>query len=1261
MTMVAAWVALAFTAAGDVVGASWRRVDGAVADRIASVSWDGPLMVGVGTRGLVCTATDGKSWTNRFQVVQADLKAVVWGGSQYVAVGNDGAMLRSTNGIDWQRVEMPADYDFAGVTWTGSKFIALDNQYFISTSTDGVTWNRVQATTYAGNGIEHFDGATYLRYSSGIARSTDLVNWTPVWSDGALAKIRKLNGRLFSLGGSNAILSSVDGITWTQTTKTGPSISQNLTDVEWNGACYLAVGTSSYVWRSLDGLTWTAEHTVANDATYVKWINGEFVTANGPRTVQTSVDGREWIKAKDHIQGEATVWTGSRFITVGQFGRITTSEDFVTWTSRDTGVYSNLWSVVWTGSFALVGGNDGVLLKSSDGIVWTQVMQGTFSGTVTVVWTGTQYYAFHGSGTHVSPDGISWTSISSSMASYAFGTRWLRGMFITVSYDGSIHTSLDGVTWTLQNSGTTSWLNAVEATDEGFLAGGRNGVLLASPDGATWTPRTSPVKTVDALAYCFGRWFLASGEGVYQSVDGVSWSKVAGVKTPSSGPGKLVWTGSELVCTGFDARTADGTTWMQVERPIALPDFNAVAKGGDGYVAVGDAGVIWYSPNGYAWQPAASPTTSNLVAIAGRPGRWVAVGNAGTIVTSSDGIAWTQANSGTSNKLLDLAWNGQRFAVVGELGTILSSVDGQNWSPCVTGNTTSTIGNIEAMGSAFKAFAGSGQVFESPDGVTWMQVDAPSLTGIVWNGTSYVAISRGVETYANVFSADGQQWARYPMGTTKFITGLCWTGSLYVACGTSGTILTSPDAITWTPRVSGTTGWLQAVTWSGAQLVAVGEGTPFLSSPDGITWTASSGPSGNYEDVAWADGRYVAVGDVTASATSTNGVNWQSMTGSMGFDMRTVDKVGSVFLAGGTSLSSTTATAWVSAGDFDPAREFYDFEWNGNVVYATSTKGVYLFQPSPTKPGKWDTTLVHASPWLDNMAHHGNEFMAVGVSGTVVVSQDGTTWQTVRGGREYPFASTAWNGSHFAGVADNRIQASPDGAAWSSPVSPIAPSRTGYVLSEVVWTGSRFLAMGGLGNVIQAGPDGTNWSNVGSAAWNPYNVSGIAGDDHFLVAVGPDGLIAVSDGSGEAAGDYHAWISAQDPDDGSEAPLQDANGDGISNVMAYALGIPAVGMVTPGERAALPAVSFDAGGAVLTFDLRESYRPGASYFVEASSDMRDGSWQTLQQYTAGWASGAGSASVTEAPLPGGGVRITVRNFPGLQEGGGFFRLRAVLP
>jgi hypothetical protein len=53
---------------------------------------------------------------------------------------------------------------------------------------------------------------------------------------------------------------------------------------------------------------------------------------------------------------------------------------------------------------------------------------------------------------------------------------------------------------------------------------------------------------------------------------------------------------------------------------------------------------------------------------------------------------------------------------------------------------------------------------------------------------------------------------------------------LFVAVGTGGTILTSPDGVNWTVQASGGN-HLHSVTYGNGTFVAVGEGGTILTSP----------------------------------------------------------------------------------------------------------------------------------------------------------------------------------------------------------------------------------------------------------------------------------------------------------------------------------------------------------------------------------------------------------------------------------------------
>ncbi|MFZ1640435.1 MAG: Calx-beta domain-containing protein [Candidatus Contendobacter sp.] len=112
---------------------------------------------------------------------------------------------------------------------------------------------------------------------------------------------------------------------------------------------------------------------------------------------------------------------------------------------------------------------------------------------------------------------------------------------------------------------------------------------------------------------------------------------------------------------------------------------------------------------------------------------------------------------------------------------------------------------------------------------------ATGLLSIAWSGDQFVAVGTGG---AILTSPDGATWtAITPAPTTQDLYGVAWSGQRFVVVGKSGTILTSPDGATWTAITpSPTTQPLYGITWAGGQFAAVGEGGAILTSADGLNW-----------------------------------------------------------------------------------------------------------------------------------------------------------------------------------------------------------------------------------------------------------------------------------------------------------------------------------------------------------------------------------------------------------------------------------------
>jgi hypothetical protein len=261
-------------------------------------------------------------------------------------------------------------------------------------------------------------------------------------------------------------------------------------------------------------------------------------------------------------------------------------------------------------------------------------------------------------------------------------------------------------------------------------------------------------------------------------------------------------------------------------------------------------------------------------------------------------------------------------------------------------------------------------------------------------------------------------------GTSNGLKGVTWSGTQFVAVGTVGAILTSPDGMTWTSRTSGTMHDLQDVVWSGTQFVAVGVSGAILTSRDGITWTLrNSGITYDLHGIAWSGAKFVAVGGYGTILTSSDGITWTSQFLNLYF-MRAV-------------------------------------AWSGTQFVAVGRDGVVLTSPDGVA---WTAQASGTYSDINGIIWSGTQFVAAGsdtsfYGGTILTSPDGVTWTSHTAGEGTSLTGIAWSGTQFVAVGATgnlgNIFTSPDAITWT-------PQDRGFThpLDRVVWSGSKFVMVG---------------------------------------------------------------------------------------------------------------------------------------------------------------------------------------------------------
>ena len=132
------------------------------------------------------------------------------------------------------------------------------------------------------------------------------------------------NDTFVAVGEDGAILTSPDGVNWTQRTS---GTSNRLRGVTYGNGLFVAVGEDGTILTSPDGATWTQRTLETNDDFIgVTYGNGTFV-AVGDGAILTSPDGVNWTQRTSETSDDlyAVTYGNGLFVAVGIYGTILTS------------------------------------------------------------------------------------------------------------------------------------------------------------------------------------------------------------------------------------------------------------------------------------------------------------------------------------------------------------------------------------------------------------------------------------------------------------------------------------------------------------------------------------------------------------------------------------------------------------------------------------------------------------------------------------------------------------------------------------------------------------------------------------------------------------------------------------------------------------------------------------------------------------------------------------------------------------------------
>lgn len=125
----------------------------------------------------------------------------------------------------------------------------------------------------------------------------------------------------------------------------------------------------------------------------------------------------------------------------------------------------------------------------------------------------------------------------------------------------------------------------------------------------------------------------------------------------------------------------------------------------------------------------------------------------------------------------------------------------------------------------------------------------------------------------------------------------------------------------------------------------------------------------------------------------------------------------------------------------------------------------------------WHVRTSGTGANLNAVTYGTGTFVAVGQSGTILISSDGTNWTQSVSGANTNLYGVAWGADRFVAVGDGTILASSNTVNWAQETCPTTQN-----LKAVKWLDGRFLVVGGNGTVLDS-TDGQSWTprNSGTA------------------------------------------------------------------------------------------------------------------------------------------------------------------------------------
>lgn len=591
----------------------------------------------------------------------------------------------------------------------------------------------------------------------------------------------------------------------------------------------LSQGMSDFPYKPYASMNWLYPLTSGHSLSDVEWIGNQYIAVGTRGRILTSPDGSNWTMRDSGSTGDlaSIAGSGNRLVAVGSKGTVLISTDATgtSWKSIATTVptTTGFYSVLWNGTqFVVLGTSSTILFMDEDG-----TNQSTPAMVVNGVqpindftWTGTKYFAAGGKVIYESADAITWdinSDYSTDVDVWMGGIRYLNGKImvygrITLAYSASGSAG----TWTMWKKPdpdpfrNTYQENIVDIA----YTGGRYLILytdtdlnvpntiLTSTDLSAWTTTTADFNFHSVSARPSGEFVVVGSSGEILSASNAATPVITNVTNIGSQFDftDIASNGVNTVAVGWDnlAQSGNGASWTLVDNNSLDPKIVSSLLGdvkwmNDKFVAVGSSGVIATSADGKNWvlrQSAILTLNSSSWNMMPSNPLYIAVGSSGTVLTSGDGTIWVSEDSGSTVSLNDITWDGNQFVAVGGTNSYLTRDSSGVWTEHTIALAKYGLNSIASNGKVILV-GGQDGVYRSADkGVTWEKI---SYSGVsyIWTGAVFAAVTApypGIPTLT--ISPDGYHYKEQAFPDVDAIpTGLAPAGNKFYVAADNGGVL----------------------------------------------------------------------------------------------------------------------------------------------------------------------------------------------------------------------------------------------------------------------------------------------------------------------------------------------------------------------------------------------------------------------------------------------------------------------------------------